>query len=169
MAGAILIPARIICKPFAIKSGPTSKPYTSAAAALVLQPTTDGHHSLLLATKPLELDVLADVTRTENRDLTLLELLLDDLPATNHLLLVHRGDSPGVNLDVGKLGQDAALLNLVGKLLGLGRRDEGIHKVGDSLDAGELAVGEEVAGHFLDALGSLLNWKVLLAILSLTM
>lgn len=145
-----------------------STPRTSAAA-LILQLTTDNHHltPLLLATKPLELDVLADVTRAESREITLRKLLLDDLPATDHLLLVHRCDSPGVDLDVGELGQDGALLNQLGKLLRLGRGDEGIHKVSDSLDAGEFAVGEEVARHFLDALGGLLNWeRFLLAILS---
>lgn len=147
MVGAASIPARIICN--------HRQTHTCCAHFTA----NHRNHSLLLATKPLELDILSVVTRTQNRKLTLLELLLDDLPATNHLLLVYRRDSPGVHLDVRELRQDAALLDLLSKLLGLGRSDESIHKVGDSLDAGEFAVGEDVTGHFLDALGSLYRMK----------
>ena len=91
-----------------------------------------------------------------NRQLASLQLLLDKLPATNHLLLVDGRHSPGVELDVGELLHDACLLEQLGQLLGLGLPDHGGDETADAGGAVELCVGEDVAGESLEALGDLL-------------
>lgn len=104
---------------------------------------------------PLLLDRRAVLARARKRQLALLELADDDLPATHHLLLVDRRHSPGEHADVGELIEDTLGLDQLGELEGLGRLDKQLQEAVDRLDAAELAIRDAVPGQLLDPLGGL--------------
>jgi len=80
-------------------------------------------------------------TRARDRQVPLLELGGDDLPAADHLLLVYRRDAPVVYGDVGELGQLAAQLDILGQLLRLRGLDEDREQGADGVGARELGIG----------------------------
>jgi len=115
---------------------------------------------LRLSTSPLPLNRLGVLPSARNRQLASLQLLLDELPATDHLLLVDGRHSPGVELDVGQLLHYSCLLDQLGQLLGLGLPDHGGDDAADGGGAVELRVGEDVACESLEAFRDL--WLVVL-------
>jgi hypothetical protein len=98
--------------------------------------------------------VACQVSVAGDRQFTLLELLLNHLPATDGLLAVNGCDATAVNLQIGRQGLCVGLKSLV-ELLGLGRnRCEG-RDIANGVGSGEFGVWQEAASELVEALADL--------------
>src|SRR6478735_1476662 len=75
------------------------------------------HELLSLTSQPIPFLILPIFPCASNRQISLLQLLLNNLPATNSDLTVNRCDSPVVHLDVRKCEQGLLILKNLGELL----------------------------------------------------
>lgn len=109
----------------------------------------------LRAPIPLLLPELVHNTLAKDGQALLLQLLLNDLPPSHLLGLVHRGLPLCIHLDVGQLRQLTRLQDgLVDRPSGR-RLDENCEELPDVLDVEQLGVGNAVARQLVDALRDL--------------
>ncbi|KAI9151564.1 hypothetical protein HJFPF1_08771 [Paramyrothecium foliicola] len=104
---------------------------------------------------PGHLPVLAQTGRARRGEVTLLELLLDDLPPAEGHLLVDGRDAAAVQAHVGQLLQVAAQLERLDELGGGGLLGSEGEQVLDSRGGAQLGVGDEVAGELVEPLSEL--------------
>lgn len=94
------------------------------------------------------------VASPSDRQVSLLELFLDDLPAADSLLTVDRGDTAAVDLEVRREAVSFGPKCVV-QLLGLrSNRGEG-SDIADGLSGGESGVGDEGASELVETLADL--------------
>lgn len=147
--------ASVIDVPYVTKSiisvqWSVSDTFLSAALSRLSKPSP--RLALMLALDPIPLHRPLEVLVASDRQVSLLELLLDDLPPAQRNLLIDRGDAARRNVDVGKLEQAALLDDCLGHLCRLWRLVNGLDELSDGVDLRQLGVVDVVARQLEDAL-----------------
>lgn len=109
-----------------------------------------------LASEPVTLHILAQPSCTSNGQITLPQLLLNDLPSTDGDLSVNGSNPLAVHLDVGQRGEVGPGLEDLGQLLAaLGIVDGQGEEVVRGAGGAELDVRDEAAGELVETLSDL--------------
>lgn len=111
--------------------------------------------SLLHTTNPFPLLVPRHAICARDRQVALLELLLDHLPPADLNLAVDGANLLAVQPDVGQVGEIVTLLQDLGQFLGLGLLGGHGQDVADGPGGAESRVGDEAAGELVQPFANL--------------